>query len=509
MSVFPLTLPSGAEVPPAYRKATPEEAFEMLSLGALVYEVVQTQRSEEDARERAAAYAKELQRIQASKDADVAALKSRYERETATMRAALEEKAAADCAVLRLQQETTLHQTRSELRAAEGRLAELQARKAAADADVAAQLRHAVGSEHAASERLLAAKDAELRRVLAEKEAAEADRRAIQALLKDKFHALTEEIRRKPASSKEKGALFEAAIDELVRLSWGAVEGFSIADYSARGHRGDRIVTLNDQTILLECKDYCDVVPKSEVDKFFKDVATNHAIQIGILISRTTGIQGFSSRSSIDFLIQEGKLHIFVNEFDRLEEKTTMSVLLGWIRYWKQIQKPATEGEDKAAALRTIKELVDRATVAKRELAVHAAHLDDVKSWTKRTIDDMFKQLQQALLTLQRGPEIEAFSAVRMPTENTVSSGTATAATGSPGSPFKPEMEDTEWAMRVREVTREGPSVELAEIAKVLSAKLKVSVPLVRGHLGTLFQDSFLQKVPGLPTVVRGLRLSA
>ena len=186
-----------------------------------------------------------------------------------------------------------------------------------------------------------------------------------------------------------------------------------------------------------------------------------------------------------------------------------MSVLLGWIRYWKQIQKPATEGEDKAAALRTIKELVDRATVAKRELAVHAAHLDDVKSWTKRTIDDMFKQLQQALLTLQRGPEIEGSSAVRMPTENTVSSGTATAATGSPGSPFKPEMEDTEWAMRVREVTREGHSVELAEIAKVLSAKLKVSVPLVRGHLGTLFQDSFLQKVPGLPTVVRGLRLSA
>ena len=111
----------------------------------------------------------------------------------------------------------------------------------------------------------------------------------------------------------------------------------------------------------------------------------------------------------------------------------------------------------------------------------------------------MFKQLQQALLTLQRGPEEEA----KGPIENTVSLG------GSPVSPFKPEMEDNEWAVRVREVTREGHSVELAEIAKVLAAKLKVSVPLVRGHLGSLFQESFLQKITGLPTLVRGLRLSA
>ena len=498
-------LPEGAELPPPYRKATPEVVLEMLTLGALVYEVVQTQRSEEEARAKAADYAKEIQRLQASKEAEVVALKTRYERDTAALKAVVEERAVAEKELLRAQQETVLNQTRTELRAAEGRLAELQARKAAADADVQAQLQRALATEHAASERLLAAKDAELARVLSEKEAAEADRRAIQVLLKEKFHALTEEIRRKPANSKEKGSLFEAAIDDLVRLSWGAVEGFSIADHSARGHRGDRIVTLGGQTVLLECKDYCDVVPKSEVDKFFKDVATNHAVQIGILISRTTAIQGYSSRSALDFVIQEGKLHVFVNEFERLESATTMSVLLGWVRYWKQIQTPATEGEDKATAIRTIKELVERATVAKRELAVHASHLDDFKAWSKRNADDTYKQLQQALLTLQRGSatqevldmkEIKEIKEIKdNPVQNTISF----------NSPFKYGPEDTEWIAQVKDVTKEGGSMRIADIAKAIASKTNLSIPLVRGRIGVLFHESALKKVAGLPTVVLGL----
>ena len=57
MATIALVLPDGAELPAAYTKATPEEVYEMLVLGALVKEVVVTQKSEEDARARAAEYA--------------------------------------------------------------------------------------------------------------------------------------------------------------------------------------------------------------------------------------------------------------------------------------------------------------------------------------------------------------------------------------------------------------------------------------------------------------------
>jgi hypothetical protein len=309
-------------------------------------------------------------------------------------------------------------------------------------------------------------------------------------------------MRRKPATSKEKGSLFEAAIDELVRSSWGAIEGFTIADYSARGHRGDRIVTLGDQTILVECKDYSDVVPKSEVDKFFKDVATNHAIQVGVMISRVTPIQGFSTRTAIDFVIQEGKLHIFVNEFDRLDSATTLALLLGWIRYWKQIQKPATEGEDKATAIRTIKELVERSTVAKRDLVAHLAHLDDFKAWSKRNAEDLNRQLQQALLTLQRGSSDSS----RSNSSRSESKHTARAHNTVESSLFNP-AEDAVWIERVQSVTQKGDSVRVGDLARAVAAATGVSVSVARARVEAVFQESALKKAAGFPTVVVGLAL--
>jgi len=495
-------IPDGAELPPAYTTAPPEVVLEMLLLGSLAHEVVHTQRSEAEAKAKAADYGKRIAALQAAKESEVAALKARYEKETATIKAVLEEKAAAERGVLLLQQETALHQSRSEVRAVEGRLAELQERKAVAEADIQTQLQRALSVEREASERILAAKEAELRRVLAEKDAAEVDRRAIQVLLKEKVHALTEEMRRKPATSKEKGSLFEAAIDELVRSSWGAIEGFTIADYSARGHRGDRIVTLGDQTILVECKDYSDVVPKSEVDKFFKDVATNHAIQVGVMISRVTPIQGFSTRTAIDFVIQEGKLHIFVNEFDRLDSATTLALLLGWIRYWKQIQKPATEGEDKATAIRTIKELVERSTVAKRDLVAHLAHLDDFKAWSKRNAEDLNRQLQQALLTLQRGSSDSS----RSNSSRSESKHTARAHNTVESSLFNP-AEDAVWIERVQSVTQKGDSVRVGDLARAVAAATGVSVSVARARVEAVFQESALKKAAGFPTVVVGLAL--
>ena len=505
-----LVIPGGSELPPAYTKADPEEVYEMLVIGALVKEVVVTQKSEDDAKARAAEYTKEIARVQAAKDAEVAVLKARHEKDTAAMRSALEAQAAAERALVTQTQEAAKRQQEAtvlQVKALEGQIAELKARKATADADVAAQLRHVKEAELAASERIVASKDAELQRLVKDKETAEADRRSCMARtqsLEEKLAALTEALHRKPATAKDKGAAFEAAMDELLRQQWGAADNFSIQDVSQRGHLGDRLVTIGGpggvQTILLECKDYGDIVPKSEVDKFFKDVSTNHRVDVGLMVSRRTPIQGHSSHSSIEFLVQEGKLCLFVNSFEKLEPVSTAAHWLAWIRYWALLKKPSTEVEDKAEAIRIIKELVDKAQDDSRKLAEHIRHLDELKQFVKRTADDTHRRLQEALVGLQRGAKDPATALTAL-----------TALTAFPTNPlFKECGTDVEktWSTRIGAVTEPGLGVKLSDLADRLATD-EVKAERVRVLIEPLFLPTVLQKLPGKATMVLGLQLKS
>jgi hypothetical protein len=501
MPLLTLSLPDGTEPPSAYLKATPDEVLEMLTIGALVREVILTHKSEDDAKTRAAEYTKEIGKLQENKAAEVAALKARYEKETASIKAAVEAQAAVDRALLleshervKKQQEATLHTVSTDLRAAEGRLAELTARKAAADADVAAQLRHVKEAEMAASERILVAKDAELHRLVRDKETAEADRRLFLGraqALEDRLAALSEALHRKPATAKDKGAAFEAAMDELLRQQWGAADGFSIADVSQKGHLGDRLVTLGalggGQTILLECKDYGDVVPKAEVEKFFKDVSTNHKVTIGLMVSRRTPIQGHSSHSAIEFCVHEGKLCLFVNAFDRLDAASTVAQWLAWIRYWTLIQKPSTEVEDKAEAIRTIKELVDKAQTDARTLGEHLRHLDELKQFVKRTVDDTHRRLQEALVGLQRGAATAVLANAPLFREGAT------------------EAEKV-WETRIVAATEPGMGLRLSDLADRLATE-EVKTDRVRTLIEPLFLPTVLTKQPGKATRIEGLQL--
>lgn len=496
-----LPLPDGAEVPSAYLKATPDEVLEMLVLGALVKEVAVTQTSEHDAKERAAEYAKEIARVQAAKDADVAALKARYERDTAAMKAAVDAQASADRALAAQAREAATRQhdaTTQQVRALEGQLAELTARKAAADADVAAHLRRVREADLAASERILAAKDAELQRLVRDKEAAEADRRLFLGraqALEDRLAALTEALHRKPATASDKGAAFEAAMEDLLRQQWGAAEGFSIADVSQKGGIGDRLVTIGGpggvQTVLLECKDYGDVVPKKEVDKFFKDVTTHHKVTVGLMISRRTPIQDHSNHSAIEFVVQEGKLCLFVNAFDRLDAASTAAQCLAWIRYWTLIQKPSTEVEDKAEAIRVVKDLVDKAQEDSRKLTDHLRHLDELKVFVKRTADETHRRLLDALVGLQRGSDVRSKE-------------------GAQGPLFVHKEDVTEqekaWMDRVVAATEPGRGLSLSDLVDRLATE-EVKAPRIRALLEPLFLPTVLVKQPGKATRLEGLQL--
>ena len=127
------------------------------------------------------------------------------------------------------------------------------------------------------------------------------------------------------------------------------------------------------------------------------------AVKIGILIVKDADITGYNTHGDIEFAILEGKLHIFVNNFERFDIPTIMNILMGWIRYWEQIEKPATDVEDKAEAIRIVQKLVEKSQKYKIELATHLHHMDDMCKFLNQEAKDSHMALQEALRGLQHG----------------------------------------------------------------------------------------------------------
>jgi hypothetical protein len=174
-----------------------------------------------------------------------------------------------------------------------------------------------------------------------------------------------------------------------------------------------------------------------------------------------------------------------VNAFDRLDAASTVAQWLAWIRYWALTQKPSTEVEDKAEAIRTIKELVDKAQADARTLGEHLRHLDELKQFVKRTADETHRRLLEALVGLQRGSEVSVQAEL-----------------------FKesPTEAEAEWIAAIRAATEPGLGVKLSDLAERLSTE-KVKGDRARTLVEAALHPSAVLRQPGKATMVTGLQL--
>jgi hypothetical protein len=74
--------------------------------------------------------------------------------------------------------------------------------------------------------------------------------------------------------------------------------------------RGDFIVRDKGLCMMIENKDYGRNVPKSEIDKFYRDVDTNDDIQCAILVSMTSGV---ANKDDFEFEMRGGKPLLFLH----------------------------------------------------------------------------------------------------------------------------------------------------------------------------------------------------
>ena len=82
-----------------------------------------------------------------------------------------------------------------------------------------------------------------------------------------------------------------------------------IEDTHKQTGRGDFIFKENDFCMLIETKNYKNNVTKPEIEKFYRDIDTNHDIKCGILISLKSGI---CSREDFHLEVRDKKPIIFL-----------------------------------------------------------------------------------------------------------------------------------------------------------------------------------------------------
>jgi hypothetical protein len=144
-----------------------------------------------------------------------------------------------------------------------------------------------------------------------------ANLRAVESSLHDKFLNLANQLTKGQFSSKSKGEQGEALFSELLLGAFGTAargEVFSIEDVGKEARQGDIRMTWQGHRVMWEIKNYDYVVPTKEVQKFIRDMEEARDVQLGVMVSLHTNISGHTKVGGIDLVeLSDGRFCIYVN----------------------------------------------------------------------------------------------------------------------------------------------------------------------------------------------------
>jgi hypothetical protein len=304
----------------------------------------------------------------------------------------------------------------------------------------------------------------------------------------DELRSLNEFVRRKTANVKVKGNQFESEIREHLVRAFGIFPDFAILD-TARGvgHAGDFIVQLGEHQVLWEVKHYDKPVPKTEVDKFRRDMMENPAVHVGVMISKSTDIVGKGKR---DHEFCEGKLLLYLTRFEEVEEPVDLlQSLLPQFQIWWEVQREEEAVEVFQEAFRELEKVLGELTKRRQEWRVHRSRMEETIRWMSDAVEDAEGHVESLVKRIRSGhasPSLEIPPLFRDVPDD--------------------KLRDT--IATLLQVYKAGEGdVKLNDLADVLAAKKNLSKSTARQHVLAALQDSAVIQLPGKPTLVRGLVL--
>lgn len=486
-------------VPDVFVKGSLEEMEEALWIGAAIQSTVRTRRSNDEVRKLTELKDVEIQRIQGSYQEQLTKLlddirmvtleRDRLQREYGE---GLKEARGVERGVVEREWEEKMRLLRKEHETMVQRYEGLEARRRVLEESRQTDIQEAVARTEELMEKVVAAKQEQLVRMES------AYHRLSEVMMKqtEEITRLSGVVGKRGANVKTKGSDYEEEFGEKLRRHYGVCRGFSLKDTRlGSGHEMDFSMGMDGEVVMWELKNYGNVVPKAEVEKFLRDLKENPQTKIGVMVSRGTDIYGKTMAGPMAVEFEGETMMVYLSRFEEFcgeDEGRIFQMLGGLFRIWWQYHHEAVDTFDRADMIRELERAVEELGRRRTEWRRHKAHLDEVSRWTADLLEESEGRLDRLL---KRAKNVQEGHGVRVGEPLVIPEGV-----------FRESGEEKErgWIHSVMAVCVPGGEIEVRELVELLSGHHKLSKDTIRSNVMSVVRDSAVVK-KGVVKYIRGI----
>lgn len=319
----------------------------------------------------------------------------------------------------------------------------------------------------------------------------------------DEIARLSGTIGKRGANVKQKGSDYEEQFGEKLKRHYGVCRGFGLKDTRlGSGHEMDFSMDIEGHVVMWELKNYSSSVPKAEVDKFLRDLKENPHANVGIMISRSTDIQGKSMMGNMLTEFEGEKMAIYLNRFEEFcgeEEGRIFQMLMSLFRVWWNYYREESIGWEREEVIREVEKMVEDLGRRRTEWRRHKSHLEEMGRWMNDVLEDSEYRLDRILKRTQR-------SSLPITSTNGSQSTSGDTENKIPEDVFRETKDerDMTWIQSIMRVCVPGDQIEVRELVDLLTPHHKLSKDTIRTNLMSIIRDTAIGK-KGVVKYVKGL----
>lgn len=487
------------DIPDVFKKGSVEEIEECLWLGAFIQQSVRLNRSNEEVKKISELKDNEMKRIQTQYNDKITKLleelhKATQEKEKISVdyTQALKECRVNESLVVRREYDEKLRIIEKDKEILERRIDGLEARRRDLEESREKDISQAVQRTETLMQKLVEAKQEQILRMEG------AYKRLEDGILRqtDEITKLSGTLGKRGANVKTRGSDYEDEFRQKLMRVYGLCRGFSLKETRlGMGHEMDFSMEMEGNVVMWELKNYTNVVPKGEVDKFLRDLKENPQARVGVMISRLTDIYGKAANGPLLTEFDGEKMMIYISRFEEFcggDELNVFHMLTGLFRVWWEHGRENDTGFDKAEIVRELEKVAEDIGRRRTDWRRHKAHLDELARWTNDLLDESESRLDRLLRKLRSDNSVSGVSAVLE-----VPEGVFRECEG------ERERGWIQSIMRVCEADAEQ-QIEVRELVELLSAHHKLSKDTIRSNVMSIMKDGAIVK-KGVIKYVKGL----
>jgi len=497
MRQIPVVVRQEFNIPDVYLKGSVEEVEEALWIGSTIQQSIKTRRSNDEIRHLTEIKDMEIQTVQSTYQEqltkvldEIRLVRQEKDRLQVQFAEGLQGARGTEREVVNREWEEKMRLLRKDHEVLLVRHEALEARRRLLEESRTKDIQEAVRRTEELMEKLVASKQDQLLKM----ESAYQRLSEVIQTQSHEIHKLSGTMIKRGANVKTKGSDYEEEFGEKVRRHFGLCQGFSLHDTRlGSGHEMDFSMELEGHIVLWELKNYSNIVPKAEVDKFIRDMKENPQAKIGVMISRSTDIYGKNMHGSMHTEFDQDKMMIYLSKFEDFcgeDEGRVFHMLTSLFRIWWQYHHEESHTFDRADIIRELEKAVEEMSKRRTEWRRHKSHLDELGRWTTDLLEESEERLDRLLKRARNAPE-HASSSVPLIIPEGV---------------FRDvhEERDRSWIQSIMRVCSPEGEIEVREVVDLLSAHHKLSKDTIRSNVMSVMKDSAVFK-KGVIKYIRGI----